>query len=358
MERGPLIILGASVRAAAQWAIGAGYRPYAIDLFGDEDLRQLAETVKIERYPSEFLPALAAAPQAPWMYTGGLENYPRLIARLAKLRPLIGNGPNVLRKVRDPQWLAEFVRTTAVKYPQIGRREAGSEGREKEHGWLMKPLRSGGGMGIQRFVSPASRLAPPASRSSRHYYQQFISGQSCSASFRADEGRVRWIGATEQWIGFEHGAPQEFQYAGSLAPLELSAAEQAALLQMAERLAAATGMQGMFGCDFIRNAEGLWLIEVNPRYTASMELFARLRNDHQGKLIVYADRAGSCGESLRATMNSLHGSGVDVADIPCAGTCFEASQPICTLLVGGERATEVRHRLQAAAAKVRQTLDS
>ena len=338
------------MRAAAQWAARSGYQPYAIDLFGDEDLRQIAETVTIERYPSGFLRALAAAPQAPWMYTGGLENYPRLIARLAKLRPLIGNGPDVLSKVRNPDWLAEFVRGTAVKYPGDGRREAGGERRDK-NGWLVKPLRSGGGMGIKRLVTNDSRSA-------KHYCQQFIPGRSCSASFRVVDGKVHWLGATEQWIGFEHGAPQEFQYAGSLAPLELNAVEQAALMHIAERLTDATGMQGKFGCDFIQNEQGLWLIEVNPRYTASMELFDRVHRTYQAKLIVYADRDGSCGESLRSAFQAAKESGIDVADVPCAGIRFEVSQPICTLLVGGARPEEVRQRLQAAAAQVRDALDS
>src|SRR6478736_3550977 len=118
IDRGPLIILGASARGAAQSAIRSGFRPYAIDLFADLDLQRIAPAVQIERYPAEFLTALAAAPQAPWIYTGSLENYPRLVARLAKLRPLVGNGPEVLKKVRDPRWLAELLASFAVRFPE------------------------------------------------------------------------------------------------------------------------------------------------------------------------------------------------------------------------------------------------
>src|SRR5262245_29422274 len=100
-EQKQLIILGASARAAAQSAALSGFRPHSIDLFGDEDLRALGPVKKIDRYPTEFLAAISAAPQAPWIYTGGLENYPRLVARLAQLRPLFGNVPETLVKVRD-----------------------------------------------------------------------------------------------------------------------------------------------------------------------------------------------------------------------------------------------------------------
>src|SRR5262245_55333161 len=83
-----LILLGASVRAAAFSATRAGFRPYAIDRFADRDLAALGPAVKIVRYPTDFLSAIEAAPSAPWVYTGGLENHPRLVDRLARLRPL------------------------------------------------------------------------------------------------------------------------------------------------------------------------------------------------------------------------------------------------------------------------------
>src|SRR5437588_46110 len=98
-----LIVLGASARAAAFSARRAGFEPYAIDLFADRDLAAICPSVKIRRYPHDFLVALAAAPQAPWIYTGGLENFPRLVDRLADVRPLLGNSGHVLRRVRDPQ---------------------------------------------------------------------------------------------------------------------------------------------------------------------------------------------------------------------------------------------------------------
>src|SRR6478609_7195881 len=102
-----LIVLGASARAAAFSIRRAGYQPYAIDLFADRDLAAICPAVKIQRYPHDFFVSLAAAPQAPWIYTGGLENYPRLVDRLADVRPLLGNPGGVLRSVRDPRLFAE-----------------------------------------------------------------------------------------------------------------------------------------------------------------------------------------------------------------------------------------------------------
>lgn len=386
VDRGPLNILGASARAAAQSAARSGFQPYAIDLFGDRDLQEIGPAVQIERYPTEFLTALAAAPRAPWIYTGSLENYPRLVQRLAKLRPLIGNGPEVLTKVRDPHWLAEVMAGSAVRYPEtvLGGQESGIRSQASEVGeWLLKPIRSGGGMGIRRCGDLAADLR---SLTSAFCLQRVVLGQPISASFIALNGQAHWIGATEQWTGLKWGAPQEFQYAGSCAPLAIGAAEQAALLDVAQLLTNEAGLCGLFGLDLIRNDEGLWLIEVNPRYTASMELLEQLtgrpliaeqcsagdvdppsggRGSHRAadfpnelaaKLIVYADRAGSAGKALSLALDHLSQQHIRSADIPRMGTAFEPGNPICTLLTNGDSREETASRLLFAAGVVRRAI--
>ena len=365
IDRGPLLILGASARAASQAAVRSGFRPYAIDLFADQDLRDCATAVRIARYPIEFLRAIAAAPQAPWMYTGSLENYPRLVARLAKLRPLVGNGPEVLEKVRNPSWLAQCLSQTPVHFPETVINHSSAPAGD----WLVKPVRSGGGMGIKR----ATEVQPTRSKL---YLQRVVLGELCSAAFSAIHGQVSWLGSAEQWIGPRWGAPQEFQFAGALAPLALTAQEQANLLSVAQLLARAAGLVGLFGLDFIRNEQGLWLLKVNLRYTASMELLERLSNrrfiaehcgelpenpqlpapDHhyQAKLIVYAQNAGSCGPTLHETFAALAEETVFTADLPVLGTHFARGNPICTLRAAGTSQAEVRERLLSAAGIVLQ----
>jgi predicted ATP-grasp superfamily ATP-dependent carboligase len=387
LNHGPLIILGASARAAAQSAIRAGFEPYPIDLFADWDLQPL-NPVQIERYPAEFLTALAAAPDAPWMYTGSLENYPRLIARLARLRPLQGNNAEVLTKVRDPRWLAELLADSPVKFPEtvvLERGQGSGVGRQESQltgNWLLKPLRSAAGMGIRR-VRRGETFSP---RSKPHALQRAVIGQSISVAFSVIQGEVSWLGASEQWIGKEWAAPQEFQYAGSLAPLALSAAEEAALLQVATQIATAANLRGLCGLDLIRNEQGLWLIEVNPRYTASMELYELLSTRcliaeqcgmqiptrqeycppetsparYEAKLIVYAEQPGSCGPELHRVLGEL--DRISYSDVPRLKTEFERGNPICTLSTGnrlqaGISPAELRDQLLTAAAVVRAALD-
>jgi uncharacterized protein len=404
-----LIILGASVRAAAESAVRAGFEPYCIDLFADADTQTLGPRKKISRYPAEFLPALAAAPQAPWMYTGSLENYPRLIARLAALRPLVGNGADVVTKVRDPDWLARLLKTHEVRYPEtLAAGSSPTEGR-----WLSKPIHSGGGMGI------VAGGGGQDSGARNRINQRFVAGEAFSASFLATETGAKLLGAAGQWSGKEFGAPQPFQYAGSYAPFELTGDERHSLEHLADRLATAAGVRGLFGLDLIRSSDGLWLIEVNPRYTASMELHETIHgesfvakhyaaigcglsksppnglskylsgggypstgsiscpskaplplskllspavhanaNDLKiGKLIVYADEGGVAGDNFEDILTVIRAKRrVLTADVPHAMSVISQASPICTLITVGESVSEVQRVLLAAAEDVRESL--
>src|SRR6516225_6871027 len=101
----PLLIAGASARAAAFSALRAGLRPACADLFADADLRACCPVRRVEPrdYPREFLDLPELADPGPWLYTGGLENRPELIEQIAHRRqPLWGNPAPLLRLARDP----------------------------------------------------------------------------------------------------------------------------------------------------------------------------------------------------------------------------------------------------------------
>ena len=85
-----IVIVGASARAAAFSALRAGLAPWCADLFADADLaaRCPAVAVPFDQYPHGFLKIVRQAPPGPWLFTGGLENHPKLIDRIACDRPV------------------------------------------------------------------------------------------------------------------------------------------------------------------------------------------------------------------------------------------------------------------------------
>src|SRR5262245_45200931 len=192
-----LIIVGASARAAAFSTIRAGFEPYAIDCYADRDLAAICPAVKIDRYPRDFEAALAAAPQAPWIYTGGLENHPQLIEQMARLRPLWGNSGRGLREVRKPARLADLALRTGLRFPQA---KTVISSRDRPARWLVKRQRSSGGVGVRCAVR-----TEPSKFSRGSLYQEYIEGQAASATFVAASGRTALLGATNQLLGRDIG---------------------------------------------------------------------------------------------------------------------------------------------------------
>lgn len=352
-----LIIVGASARAAAHSAARASFTPVVIDLFADADLAALCPATRIERYPVDFPPALANAPNAPWLYTGGLENHPRIVGRMAALRPLLGNGPASLRVVRDPRQLSKALHAAGLQAPAMF---SGHDATAKQ--WLVKPRRGSAGLGV-RFAEPGELDQPPRGA----ILQEYIDGESCSATYVAAGGRAVLLGATRQLVGRDWDVSPEFLYLGSIGPLDLEASEVSVLQRLGDVIAARFGLVGLFGVDFIRTGSGLFPVEVNPRYTASIEVLERvtgmplvawhvaacLRGElpsdspvasgYAGKAIVYARHAcrwiGSLRDLPAATWPEL-------ADIPQPDTPIERGQPIATVFAAGASASDVHRELR------------
>jgi uncharacterized protein len=364
-----LIIVGASARAAAFSTIRAGMHPWCADLFADADLRAACPVTGIDSrsYPNGFERILRGAPDAPWIYTGGLENHPKLIARLASIRPLWGNCEEVLRAVRDPLRLMQALRKANVPVPECRFRppKAASPGI-----WLQKPLAGAGGAKIQCW--------PPESpgKSHRCYYQEFISGISASAVYAGIGGQSYFLGATRQLIGEPWLMAKPFHYCGSIGPLDLSRDVRQGFERIGDLMVAAFRLRGLFGIDAVIRDDVPYLVEVNPRYTASMEVlelasqlqvincqrqaFDKSFSAHGihvrpervvGKAIVFAPTP-----LLFPIDGPWLAPGSGFADIPMGGTRIEAGWPVMTFLTDGLTPKDVLERMQNRMRDVRDVL--
>lgn len=355
-------VVGASARAAAHSLARAGRTAWAVDLFGDRDLTRIAPGVvcPIDRYPGA-LPALAAQlPPGPLVYTGGLENHPNVIAELAATRPLWGNPPHVIARVRDPHTLAETLEDGGFAVPRVlpARAVCPSAGR-----WLVKAKRSSGGVGV-RWAAPGQPV------DSGHYLQEFVPGAPMSAVFVGDGTRTDLFGVTEQIIGAPWLHARPFGYAGNIGPVALAPELQSELIRLGEWLTSAFGLVGVYGVDFILHEGRALVIEVNPRYTASIEVIEHAT--HRG---IWADR-GSCVPEVQVVGKAIYHTGHRIpfplvgpwdgdlagdfdpwrlpafADIPGVGSIIEPGWPVLTILAGGSSTMLVRDRLQSRAAEL------
>jgi predicted ATP-grasp superfamily ATP-dependent carboligase len=297
-----LLILGASARAAAFSALRAGLRPVCGDLFADADLRTVCPAAAIERYPAELAKVAFAAPAGAWLYTGGLENYPSLVDRVSRSRELLGVGGDILRRVRNPLLVAEALRRAGVPAPEC---RSSAVGLPTDGSWLVKARRSSGGGGVSVWRGDRSFRAARG-----WYFQRRIAGESQAAVFVAAAGEARLVGVSEQLLTCEsspenplpkgdgsvrakpsetpplpsplpqgEGERDAFRYAGSLGPVPLTATQRQRFEQIGNALASEFDLTGLFGVDCIAEGDEIWPVEVNPRYTASIEILERATGD-------------------------------------------------------------------------------
>ena len=373
-----ILIVGASVRAAAQSAVRAGLKPRGIDFFADLDLCQACPAVKVDDYPEGLARLARDAPRSPWMYTGGLENHPDLVDRIAAERPLLGNGGEVLRKVRDPLALAAALESGACRYPPW---QATDAGLPRDGSWLRKPLQSAGGSHIEIWDE---RPRKPSSRRA-WYFQQRVEGLPCGAVYVAAGGNSQLLGVTEQLIGRPWTHARGFHYAGSVGPLTLTVRQQEAFEDLGLRLVEAFGLVGLFGADVVLFKNDVWLIEVNPRYVASVEVLERAlgisalrlhvacceRGDDAVANIALPQAARVCGKAIfyapqrlavsAAAVEQLQAANAGrswpaVGDLPRPGTVIRAGSPVLTVFEESHDLPTLEDRLQSAVAHWEQVL--
>lgn len=259
-----LLLVGASVRALAFSAWRAGFEPRCFDLFADSDLGQKFPTRKLSgRYPHAFLDAVTDADAAPWMYTGGLENWPEVIRQLARCLHLWGNDADTLQKVRDPWNIRRILLQNQLPVLRLGR-----EPPRGQECWLAKPLRGSGGSGIRTAQQGDTAIG----QRKRFYYQEYVRGKPAAAIFVGDGQNAQLLGMSWQLVGEDWLGAAPFQYCGSIGPIDSGEGWRETVQRIAAALTAECGLRGLFGIDGVVAEGTFWTVEVNPRYTASVEV--------------------------------------------------------------------------------------
>jgi uncharacterized protein len=321
----PLLIVGASGRAAAESARRAGFTPTVIDLFADTDTRAVATCLVCpwDDYP-HGIPSLAeTVPGMPFRYTGGIENHPHVVAELTAARPLLGNGPDVLAKVRDPAAWSHLLRGYGFTVPKLvvpgGKPPRGGD-------WLRKPIAGAGGLGVRPAAS-ADRFVI-SDPDCGFFLQERIAGRSMSAYF--SDG---FVGVSEQLVGEPWLHAKPFAYCGNLGPVRLPPASLDRVKLIGRALTEWAGLTGPWGFDFLLRGRTPVPVEINPRFPASAELY---ETNVGGKAVYYAPRRIEFPDSTWP----------GCADIPAAGSVVEPGHPVLTVFAPD------RERLQQRAAEL------
>ncbi len=202
-------------------------------------------------------------------------------------------------------------------------------------------------------------------------------GAPKSACFIGDGRSARLVGVTGQFLGrSEEGL--RVVYRGSIGPLPVADRAREAIASIGEVLASAFGLRGLFGVDLKLDGPTPWPVEINPRYTASVEVLEEglglsLLAEHArafgamiqagssepvadgrptvaAKFIVNATRAAVVPDDW--PWSDLADPRPTVADIPRGGTILHPGDPVLTVLARGPDKTRLKAMVRLWKARI------
>jgi len=344
-----VLLLGVSTRAMSQSAVAAGYQVVSLDYFADMDQPGYVEAYSLARdfhLPLSISNLLTVASELlsrvqVVVPCAGMENIQDLLTG-SQVR-LWGNDPTAAASVRDFAQLQGIFTGTGVQLPRtltIG------DDQPKEGNWLVKDISHNGGTGVKRW-RPGRRWQ------SSEIIQELIRGELCSAVFLANGRDAKLVGLTRQYAGIKELGATGFLWCGNAAPL-VDTDLAKSLQEAANKLTTAFGLRGWNGIDFIVRDGVPYLIEVNPRWSGSVELFERAhgfnafemhRLSCEGDLpkrievgdpITWWAKGILYARKLVTIKDPGSWPGGDYADIPHPGEVIPRRYPICSVFSKGE----------------------
>ncbi len=265
-----VLIAAFSGRSLAQSARRAGYKPFVVDSFGDLDTRGAAEDFRVldgvmqagfRTKPLiaalEDLSRSASSKPIGLVLGSGFEDKPRLVAALASRFKLLGSDAAIYKACKDPRVFFPLLDKLGIAHP-----ETHIEPPTSPDGWISKRIGGSGGRHI-RICRGASRAKP------RRYFQRRLTGEriSVSGAFLAPGVLLK---LTRQWIAPSSEHP--FRFGGAVSAPDVDLDVRSRLVEGAAAIGEAFNLKGLASFDFIVASGTPYLLEVNPRPGASLDV--------------------------------------------------------------------------------------
>jgi predicted ATP-grasp superfamily ATP-dependent carboligase len=296
-----------------------------------------------------------------WVMGSGFEASPEMIEALRACSPrsfaFYGNSAKTVALLKNPEAFSDLLDELGIRHPETALSPPSSGGQ-----WLIKRRGGHGGSHVHRFgtTEPAAGL---------DYFQAKVYGTSLAVAFLADGSKARIVGIHELFLA--KSGPHPYAFAGALAHVTLDPPLYAELCQCLDALVQRTQLVGLNGLDLIVNVQGIHVLEINPRPTATIDLYdieyplglfdAHLKacdgilpseaprtQTVRGSTVIYCEEPVSV--SARTSFPAW------CRDIPTLGSRIDPYTPVCTVLAEGGSREQVRRQLKARAAYLRKAL--
>lgn len=365
-----LLVIALSSRPYVEAAKLAGLRVIAIDAFADRQTLASAQRVIIVNHDAHgfkadmmrsVIDSLDAKDYWGVIYGSGLEAQPALLQYIADSMPLIGNDPANVYAVKTPDIFFSALAKWAIPHPpskDCCPTEQQSQPVSKKT--IRKLTGGSGGMHIQYTNDQL-----PA----RGYYdQQYVDGDAVSLLFQACDGRVEVLGFNGQWLYPSASTP--FRYGGAVSNIPLAPEIKMQFLLAAQKLTGEFKLKGLNSLDAIVKNGVVYVLEINPRLSATFDLYPAKANNIVRH--IQACQRKALSENVLTAVHTLHHAHAIVyaphaltiptafdwpawaTDIPSDGS-IGAQQPVCTVLATAKSSQGAK---QLAQSRVKMLLES
>ena len=377
-----IAIASLSTRFLSEVASQSHQKVFSMDVFGDlETLKHSEKWLSIgpsSPFPSidedRFLDALERTKRSGctfWVAGSGFEKNFRLLKLADDILPRLGVSSLVFEKIRNPKVFFSTLDVFEIPYPKVS--FSAKTPHDFQQNWLKKSLCCCGGLGVRKSVENLDE------RSS--FFQQEIDGLHLSASFIGNGQDIIFLGVCKLLNRRIDNFP--YIYSGILGPVNLSNLILKRLEGYALCLSKAFHLKGYFGLDFILKENMLYILELNPRLTSSLEVFEKkydglLFNCHcdiflQGdqfdllcleelKKITKVD--DKCfGISIIFAPKNMEITELEIkllreisytTDCPASGRLIEKNQPLCSVFSEGHNLLYLQESLETMEREIMQ----
>ncbi len=330
-----------------------GFSVVAIDCYADEDTPALDITrvagLTVADLQSAVDDMIKNHGVTHLLYGSGFESEIASLEYLQSRFVVLGNPAGLFKRFQDKAVFFNTLDRLLIPHPET----VFSAPRDTA-GWLVKPLQSEGGFAITHYLSRRSV------DTKRYYWQRFQVGDACSVLFVAGDGQIRLLGFNQQWVCDQHEQPFAFAGVGNYAVV--SKANQVLLHEWLTKLVECYPLRGLGSLDFILHEGNCYVLEINARIPASAQLY--------GKSVLHWHLRACLGTALQFDPhNGLNKLPVPAAyriiyarqpvliphsmvwpdwvvDRPAGGVFIGKGQPVCSIIISGNSAAQVKHRLR------------